>query len=140
MVSDTRHEHYRIFTAMIGRCYTPSAGNYADYGGRGIRVCDRWLGKCGLGFSNFLEDMGYRPSPDHQIERKDNDGDYSPENCVWATRATQAQNRRSTRLTWEKVDQIRARAGEDMSALATEFGVGVTAIHSVIRHKTWKRV
>jgi hypothetical protein len=84
---------YRIWKAMKQRCYRPAAINYADYGGRGIIVCDRWLHS----YENFLADMGSRPTPKHSIERNDNEGNYEPSNCRWATVLEQRRNKRNSR-------------------------------------------
>lgn len=84
---------YRVWLGMKNRCHNPSASHYEDYGGRGITVCERWLGE--MGFVNFLADMGLRPGKQLSIERKRNDLGYSPENCVWADHRTQCRNRRS---------------------------------------------
>ena len=78
---------------MINRCESPKNKQYKDWGGRGIKVCDRWKD-----FDLFVEDVGPRPSPEYQLDRIDNDGDYEPGNVRWATRAEQSRNRRSTRL------------------------------------------
>lgn len=82
-----------IWRSMISRCTSPINKSYADYGGRGIKVCDRWTGE--RGYDNFLDDMGRRPSDKHSLDRTDNDGDYEPGNCAWRTYEEQAQNRRS---------------------------------------------
>ncbi len=80
---------------MIKRCGNPNTKQYADYGGRGITVCERWK----TSFENFLADMGVKPSPTHSIDRfPNNDGNYEPGNCRWATRAEQCLNRRNNRL------------------------------------------
>lgn len=87
---------YRIWCGMRQRCSDPKEKCFSNYGGRGIRVCERWASPQGFPF--FLKDMGLRPSTKHSLERVENDGNYSPENCIWATRAVQALNRRNNLL------------------------------------------
>jgi hypothetical protein len=88
----TNSYHFSLWIGMKQRCTNPKNKRFANYGGRGIKVCDRWLGPDG--FANFVSDMGERPSPKHSIDRKENDGDYCPDNCRWATDVEQNNNRR----------------------------------------------
>lgn len=84
---------YCVWSGMKQRCTNPNADHFADYGGRGIKVCIRWLES----FENFYADMGARPSAHHSIDRKNVNGDYEPSNCRWATTKEQRINQRPVR-------------------------------------------
>jgi hypothetical protein len=81
---------YRAWRAMKNRCNNAKGLRYADWGGRGIRVCRQWAES----FTKFLEDMGPRPGKGYSLDRINNDGNYEPGNCRWATAAQQQKNRR----------------------------------------------
>lgn len=85
---------YTTWIGMIDRCTDESSPKYRRYGGRGIKVCDRWLER----FQNFLLDMGERPGIEYELDRIDNDGDYEPGNCRWATRTQQMRNTSINRM------------------------------------------
>ena len=84
---------YSVWNGMISRCNNVSDKEYLRYGARGISVCERWLD-----VTNFIKDMGHPPTAKHQIDRINNDGDYEPSNCRWATRQENARNRRNNRM------------------------------------------
>jgi hypothetical protein len=112
---------------MRDRCTNPNRREYKYYGGRGIEVCERWQV-----FENFLADMGERPSPSHSIDRIDCDGDYSPDNCRWATHREQLRNTHRNR--WVTYD------GKDwcVTDLALHLGVDVGTLRYRMRVK-WPR-
>ena len=90
---------HATWCGMITRCTDKNRPSYAAYGGRGIKVCPRWLV-----FENFYADMGQRPSPSHSLDRRDNNGDYEPDNCRWATPKEQSTNtRKNVQLTYDGI-------------------------------------
>jgi hypothetical protein len=119
---------------MMDRCYNPHHKYYKNYGGRGIKVCKRWHK-----FENFAADMGEKPGKDWSLDRINNDGDYEPCNCRWATRLMQGRNTRRNKLTEALAAEIRHRvlAGENGAALGREFGVGTDTVSLIKRGKQW---
>lgn len=119
---------YQVWKDMILRCTQPHRHNYYLYGGRGIRVCERWTNS----FRLFLIDMGFRPEGDYSIDRIDNDGNYEPSNCRWATRIEQQANSRPAiqfRETQGMTDEEYANLGE----FAREAGVSKATMKKRLR-------
>lgn len=117
--SPEKQAWYRIRT----RCNNKNSRDYRHYGARGIFVCERWANS----FGNFLADMGTRPSPKHSIERLDNDGPYSPDNCIWAVQKVQTRNQRRThRITYRGKTQ-------SMADWADDLGISYTLIRRRLR-------
>ena len=112
MLSALREE-YQVWKLMRQRCLNPKHPRWPDWGGRGIKVCDRWNS-----FENFLADMGPRP-PMHSLDRIDNDGDYTPKNCRWATANVQNNNRRNSIAKVLGVLQRRSAGGDFSDAHMT---------------------
>ena len=126
-----RHPLIDSYTNMKSRCFNQNDNFFGNYGGRGITVCERWVNgaETKTGFQCFVEDMGDRPTPKHSLERIDNDGPYSKENCKWATKSQQARNRRNNRLVPYKGREISMaefcdRTGFRYVALNSRLGKG----------------
>lgn len=114
----TGNDLFDIWRHMMARCRNPKWRNYKLYGGRGIDVCERWMD-----FWNFVADMGPRPTG-QTIERKDNNGNYEPGNCRWATPAEQGNNRRTNVLITVNGET------KTMSQWSRETGIGLTTIRA----------
>jgi hypothetical protein len=124
---DNETTEYRIWGSMLTRCGNPKASNFHLYGGRGITVCESWRT-----FENFLRDMGRRPSTDYSLDRINNNGNYEPGNCRWATRLEQSNNtRKNRRITLNGVTLTAAE-------WAVIIGVHPNTIYSRMRkHSDW---
>ena len=126
---------------MKDRCYNPKSTGYKHYGGRGILVCKRWLGRAG--FYNFWIDMGTRPSKSLSIDRTNNNKGYSPSNCKWATRVEQTNNHRTNKFHHDPIlsrepnslaaSMKRARMSFNLTQLqfADRVGVGVGSVRII---------
>lgn len=117
------------------RCLNSKQRSFADYGGRGIRVCERWLT-----FDNFLADMGERPEGTTLDRFPDKNGNYELGNCRWATRAQQSQNQTTTKLSDEDATEIRrlVSSGHSKASVARRFGVSKTHIARVVNGESWR--
>lgn len=118
---------YKTWRQIIRRCSEKAHIQYSDYGGRGITVCKRW-GK----FENFLADMGERPTPKHSIDRINNNGNYEPGNCRWATKKQQQNNKSNNRILYfdgksktmtEWAEQVEMKVGTLYKRLSMGWGI-----------------
>ena len=121
-IPDTPRPEYRAWSSMLNRCENRNNRAYERYGARGIGVCERWRS-----FRNFFQDMGERPSTDHSIDRIDNNGNYEPTNCRWATRLEQGRNKRNSRLV--ELDGIT----KPLPEWAEEYGLDVELVRARLR-------
>jgi hypothetical protein len=131
----TRTRTYRSWVTMWQRCTNPNDPRADRYLGRGIEVCERWQS-----FENFLADMGERP-PGTTIDRfPDNNGNYEPGNCRWATPAAQTRNQAQTKLSPDLVQEIHGRCehGESALAVARRFGVTRTHVYRIRQGLVWR--
>ncbi len=111
-----------VYKHMKQRCYNLNKTRFSDYGGRGIKICDRWLES----FENFYEDMGTPPTNLHQLDRVDNEGDYSPDNCKWSTPSENNRNKRDSHmLTYNGVTQC-------VTAWADELNIDASTLFNRI--------
>lgn len=134
---------YRIWINMRSRCLCSTDRAFKWYGGRGIEVCDRWRAS----FDDFIADMGSRPSPAHSIDRINNDGNYEPSNCRWATAKQQANNQRrgghhsASKLTaGHALFVLEFQHIFEGAQMARVFGVSKGTVSSIITNNTWRRV
>lgn len=135
-VGFTRTKTHLAWCNMKGRCNNPNRTGYKYYGGRGIKVCERWMNS----FENFLADMGESPVG-MTLDRIDSDGDYEPGNCRWVSMTIQNRNKKS-RLSEDAVNEIRGRHehGETCASIARRFGVRSSSISAILRRRVWTDV
>lgn len=125
------HVLYQVWKTMIYRCTKPKRKEYKNYGGRGIKVCDRWLT-----FEYFIEDMMPTYVKGLQLDREDNDGDYELSNCSWKMPKANKQKTRRTNLDYEKAAYIRS-SNQTPLELSVLFGCSRDSIYDVLQNKTW---
>lgn len=114
----SRTPAYTAWLNIRARCENEASPSYKNYGGRGIRVCDRWQS-----FDNFFADMGQPPSAQHSIERLNNNGNYEPDNCIWATRYQQSRNRRNN------VSVTINGETKFISEWCEQYGIALASVH-----------
>jgi hypothetical protein len=149
----SKSQLYSTWGSMIQRCTNPKSSHWHRYGGRGIKVCERWRGRGG--FANFLSDVGERPAPGLSIDRIDNDGNYEPGNVRWATAGQQVRNSASAKLNERQAEQMVADflSGVNTPTLCSKYGFGKNGVYNLLKkagvwsspegiaiRETWKNV
>jgi len=136
-INNTTHNmrhvsEYKIWLQMKNRCYNPNSYAHIHYGGRGIKVCERWRNS----FELFYHDMGARPSMAHSIDRINTNGNYEPSNCRWATDFVQTRNTRTTKIKLEDISDIvnKYKSGRyTQDQLAIEYNCSQFNIHYTLK-------
>jgi len=127
---------YYSWYSMKTRCGNPNHNDYKNWGGRGITYDPRWET-----FAEFFKDMGPSPGKGYCLERKDNDGNYCKENCIWGLKIHQTRNQRNTKLSMKKARDIRRKyktGGYSYKDLGQIYGVAASNIAGIIKGRVWK--
>lgn len=127
---------YKTWRCMKDRCSNPATNGYKYYGGKGIEVCDRWDNS----FLNFLNDMGLKPESNYQLDRIEEDKNYTPENCQWLKPLYNIRKRSYTKLTYLKAEEIREiykSGGFSQREIAKKFNICQQNVNSIIKNKRW---
>ncbi len=127
---------YGIWANIKNRCYSKNYHSFQNYGGRGIKICNRWKNS----FIAFFKDMGQRPFPKATIDRINNDGNYELANCRWTTNAENCRNKSNNKLTVSKAAMIRllyCKPNISQRDLAKAYNVSQNLIHNIIHNKRW---
>lgn len=129
---------YKTWQQMKERCLNPTGKDFPKYGGRGITVCDAWKNS----FEDFLAHVGTRPNGCKSLDRINNDGNYEPGNVRWATQAQQSRNTSATKLTAEKVADIkkRLRLGESQRSVGLHYGIRQQYVSKISSNLVWKDI
>ena len=130
---------YNMWNGIINRCNNPKHAAYKDYGGRGIRICNKWKNNFHL-FKKWVLSHDYKKGL--QIDRKNNNGNYTPENCHFVTPAQNTHNNRHTKLSFEKVREIRKLYNPNkrghQQELSKIFNIAQSNISQIVNYITWK--
>ena len=137
MHGKTNNPEYTTWINMKERCYNSNSKDYHRYGGRGIKVCDEWKNS----FINFYSDMGDKPFPKAQIDRKENDKGYNKSNCRWVTQLENRRNNSIIKLTLEKAIEIKIlynKKSMKVKDIAKIYSIAPCSVTDIGKGRTWK--